>query len=124
MAEKNRVEVNINGTSYTLLCEENKEYVQNVALGVNNKITDLHKKFPILNANMLSVLAALDYADNLAKTVKMLQNTQESKNALEAEYNKLKNDFIMLNSKYNELSHENQQLKIDKVRFEERSKKL
>ena len=58
----NRVTVTIAGRAYTILAEEDKEYMDKVAELVNEKITEAHENAD-LTIEQASVLAAINVAD-------------------------------------------------------------
>lgn len=69
MSNKNNTQVLINGQVYTLSGQESEEYIQKVALYINNKL-DLLKKSDngqLLSTRLLNVLLALNIADELFK---------------------------------------------------------
>ncbi len=70
----NRVTVNIAGRAYTILAEENKEYMDKVAELVNAKITEAHQNADLEQA---SVLAAINVADECLKAQNQVDSMRE-----------------------------------------------
>lgn len=69
MSSKNNTKVLIGGTVYTLSGEESEEYIQRVALYINNKMDELKQSDngQKLNTRLLNVLLAINIADDLFK---------------------------------------------------------
>ncbi len=88
MSDKNNTKVLINGTVYTLSGKESEEYIQKVALYINNKMDELKKSDngQLLNTRLLNVLLALNIADDLFK--------ERDENAAHSEILSVKDDEI------------------------------
>lgn len=69
MSPKNNTKVLIGGTVYTLSGEESEEYIQRVALYINNKMDNLKQSDngQQLNTRLMNVLLAINIADDLFK---------------------------------------------------------
>lgn len=69
MTDKNKTKVLIDGQVYTLSGQESEEYIQKVALYINNKLDELKKSDngQKMNTRLLNVLLALNIADELFK---------------------------------------------------------
>jgi len=67
LADKNKVQVRIAGNEYILRGNESAEYIQKVALYVNNKTMEIMKANHTLSTSMASVLTAVNIADELFK---------------------------------------------------------
>lgn len=69
MSPKNNTKVLIGGTVYTLSGEESEEYIQRVALYINNKMDELKQSNngQMLNSRLLNVLLGINIADDLFK---------------------------------------------------------
>lgn len=72
----NRVTVTIAGKSYTILAEESREYMDEVAELVNSKISEAHTN-PDLTVEQASVLAAINVADECLKAKNQVASLQE-----------------------------------------------
>ncbi len=78
MAEKNKVSVRIMNQEYTICSEDSREFVQRVANYVDDKMTDISNKNRKLSTALISVLTALNIADDYFK----LLDLQKSEKAL------------------------------------------
>ena len=65
--KKTRTAVNICGKEYTMAGFESEEYIHRVAISVDRKMADLKEQYVNLNPNTLSVLTAINVADDLLK---------------------------------------------------------
>ena len=75
MAEKKDTPVIINGKVYTLSGYESEEYLQSVALYINNKITECKgsEHYRKLSAEHQGILLALNIADDYFKAKKQAE---------------------------------------------------
>ena len=64
---KNKVQVRIGGASYTIVTEDDPEYVENLAEMINNEIRSICNSNPSLSMTQAAVLVALDQADACKK---------------------------------------------------------
>ncbi len=64
---KNRVQVRIGGASYTIVTEDDVEYVENLAEAVDRDIKSVCNANPTLSVTQAAVLVALDQADACKK---------------------------------------------------------
>lgn len=78
MSDKNNTKVLINGQVYTLSGQESEEYIQKVALYINNKLDELKKSDngQSMSTRLLNVLLSLNIADELFKERDSVQNLQ------------------------------------------------
>jgi len=69
VSPKNNTKVLINGNVYTLSGDESEEYIQRVALYINNKMDEIKHSDngQLLNTRLLNVLLAINIADELFK---------------------------------------------------------
>lgn len=67
MAEKNRVSVKIGGMNYTLVSEDNVEYIKKVAALVDDKMNEIGSAHNCLTSNSKAVLTAINIADDFLK---------------------------------------------------------
>lgn len=65
--EKTRTMVKICGKEYVMAGFESEEYIHRVAICVDRKMTELKNQYINLNPNTLSVLTAINVADDLIK---------------------------------------------------------
>ena len=71
---KNRVQVRIGGASYTIVTEDDEEYVENIALSVDSDINAVCNANPSLLVTQAAVLVALDQADACKKATASSDN--------------------------------------------------
>ncbi|GMQ60014.1 hypothetical protein AN1V17_44140 [Vallitalea sediminicola] len=119
MSPKNNTKVIIGGNVYTLSGNESEEYIQRVALYINNKLDDLKasENGQFLNTRLMSILLAINIADDYFKA-------KESTDSLERSF-KLKDELILEKEREIErLQDTVHKLEIDKNRLIERSDKL
>ncbi|WP_105615918.1 cell division protein ZapA [Vallitalea okinawensis] len=69
MNDKNKIEVLIGGKVYTLVGEESAEYMQRLALYIDNKMDELLKSEASrkLSTNLIAILTSINVADDLFK---------------------------------------------------------
>ena len=103
--DKNRVSAVINGTHYTFLCEDSQQHIDKVAEVVNNKMSKIAISNNMLNLQRVSILTAVNIADELVKAQTEIERLRMEKTKNEAEQAKEKKIF-------EQLKVENERLKI------------
>ena len=117
MSPKNDTKVLIGGNVYTLSGDESEEYIQRVALYINNKLDDLKSlaNGQLLNTRLMSILLAINIADDFFKEkekVSELSKELEMKNQKIAELEQdIKNIVIEIEKLENEKIDFNQRIK-------------
>lgn len=96
MSAKTDIPVVIGGKVYTLSGYEGEEYLQRIALYINNKMTQLNEmpNFKRMNSDMQKILLDLNLADDYykAKTqIELLEKDMEEKDRIEYD---LKHELI------------------------------
>ena len=126
MAEKTSAEVIIGGKVYTLSGYEGEEYLQKVAIYINNKINELDaveafKRFP---ADMKATLIHLNIADDYFKAKAYIEKLEKEIEVKDKELYDLKHDLISNQIKsesdeksLKELEEENKQLMLENARL-------
>jgi len=66
--EKNRVKVFIFGQEYTIIGDKSSTYIEEIAEEVDRLMMKIHQSNPHMPQAKIAVLAALNFADELAKT--------------------------------------------------------
>lgn len=96
MATKTDTEVIIGGKVFTLSGYESEEYLQKVALYINNKLQEYSKidGFRRQSPDTQSVLMQLNIADDYFKAKKQIENLKEEISAKEKELYELKHELI------------------------------
>lgn len=77
MADKNEVEINISGYSYTLVGKESVEYLNELANYVSNKVSKIMCGNNNLSIKDAWILAALNSADELFKLRRECENNEK-----------------------------------------------
>lgn len=113
--QKKDIQVLIGGKVYTLSGEESEEYMQRVALYINNKLSELRtadsaKK---LNTHMMGILLALNVADDYFKAKTQLDNIEVHLEEKDQQIASLEQDVIS-----EQVKLENAQIQIDKLKDE------
>jgi len=93
--EKTRTSVNICGKEYVMAGFESEEYIHRVAICVDRKMTDLKGQYVNLNPNTLSVLTAINIADDLLKLQDSYDALCKDNEALSEELKKLKSELSL-----------------------------
>ena len=98
MEAKTDTEVLIRGRIYTLSGYESEEYLQKVALYINNKFAEYCKNeaFSHQSTDTQSVLLELNIADDYFKAKKQIALLEESLAQKEQELTDMKHDLIAL----------------------------
>ena len=96
MAEKTDTEVLIGGRVFTLSGYESEEYLQKIALYINNKINEFdsmedYRRFP---TDMKATLLQLNIADDYFKAKKQISLLEEDLAAKEKELYDLKHELV------------------------------
>jgi cell division protein ZapA len=64
---RTKTTVRINGHDYVLAGDEPEEYMHEVAIYVDKKMSEIHRTYDKLSTSMVAVLAAVNIADELLK---------------------------------------------------------
>lgn len=96
MAQKNDIPVIINGTVYTLSGYESEEYLQSIAMYINNKITECKSSehYRKLNAEYQGVLLALNIADDYFKIKKQAEESNKVEDEKDKQLYDLRHEVI------------------------------
>ncbi len=96
MAQKNDIPVIINGKVYTLSGYESEEYLQSIAMYINNKITECKSSehYRKLNTEYQGVLLALNIADDYFKVKKQADESVKMDDEKEKQLYDLRHEVI------------------------------
>lgn len=96
MAQKKDIPVIINGKVYTLSGYESEEYLQNIAMYINNKITECKSSehYRKLNTEYQGVLLALNIADDYFKVKKQAEESVKVEDEKEKQLYDLRHEVI------------------------------
>lgn len=75
--EKNRVEVDIYGQSYTIVGRESREQMRLVATMVDDKMREIRKLNPALDSTRLAVLTAVNSVNEQVKLKEQIKQLQQ-----------------------------------------------
>ncbi len=64
---RRKTTVRINGQEYVLAGEEPEEYMHEVAIYVDKKMSEISRRYSKLSTSMVAVLASINIADELLK---------------------------------------------------------
>ena len=73
---KNRVRLNIAGSDYNFLSDENEGYVRSVGAQVDSKIREAKKVSSDISTLMAAILTSMDFCDLYRKSVNNLYNLE------------------------------------------------
>ena len=113
MAEKTSAEVVIGGKVYTLSGYESEEYLQKIALYINNKMTELNQMpgYKRMGSDMQKTLLELNMADDYYKARKRISELEaDLEDKGKAEYD-LKHELISAQIQLDESTKKIDQLK-------------
>ncbi len=96
MAQKKDIPVIINGKVYTLSGYESEEYLQSIAMYINNKITECKSSehYRKLNTEYQGVLLALNIADDYFKAKKQVEESGKVEDEKEKQLYDLRHEVI------------------------------
>ena len=70
----NNIRFTVGGITYSIISDDDKEYIESLGRELDHKMDILAKKNPFLSTTMIAVLAAMDAADSAKKAE--LQNAE------------------------------------------------
>ena len=82
--EMSQVSVTINGRQFRMACEDGQEgHLMNLARELENRISGLRNKFGEIGDTILTVMAAITVADELAEAGQRIKRLEEELAALQ-----------------------------------------
>lgn len=120
MSSKNSTKVLIGGKIYTLGGYESEEYLQKVAVYLNNKLTDLTALpgFNRQHADVRGIMLSLNVADDYFKARSQAEVFEEDSVSKDREVYDLKNDLIASQIQLERLKEDYAKLKEEKEELE------
>lgn len=108
MSPKNDTKVLIGGNVYTLSGNESEEYIQRVALYINNKMEEVRRSDngKTLNTRLQSVLLAINIADDLFKSKETINQFEAKLKAQEEKADALNQNIVALEKKLSDVENE------------------
>lgn len=67
MSEITKIEAKIRGKYYTIVADEPEEYIYKICAQVDRKVSEICSTNPLLGTERASILAAINFADELHK---------------------------------------------------------
>ena len=120
MDAKNDVEVIINGKQYTLSGNESSEYLQKVAVHINEKYNEFKNQewYGRLDQEMKSVLLGINLSDDYFKAQDMVNELKKDSEEMEKELFEMKHELISMQTQIKELEEKNRELQREKEEAE------
>ena len=118
MAEKTKVDVLIAGKTYTIVGNEEDEYIQRIGLYVDKKMSDILKSNNKLSTSIAAVLTAINVADDFFKARENELNFKKEIIAAKLEIEKLLEENIIMEDKNKVLVDKNNALQIELAKRE------
>jgi cell division protein ZapA len=98
--EKTRTMVKICGKEYVMAGYESEEYIHRVAIYVHRKMSELKGQYVNLNPNTLSVLTAINVADDLLKLQDQYDTLVHEYQCLNEDLKKMKIEMTLEKDKH------------------------
>lgn len=111
--EKIRVKINIAGSEFTILSQDDEAYTNAVAADVNKKINEIRKANPQASVTAAAMLAALNFCDGTKKA-------EQSADNFRIQIKEYLNEISQIKAEADELKKENQRLKKDIQTYRQR----
>jgi len=118
MAGKNKVSVRIAGNEYTVCGYESAEYMQRVALYVDQKTTEIMQANHILSTSMASVLTAINVVDEMFKLTEAKEALEKELEIAKKALQEIRQDRDMLSQQLQKANEENKHLLLELTRRE------
>ena len=92
--DRNVVQVQIFGHSYTIRGEADQEYILGVAAYVDRKMREITEKMPVASLSKVAILASLNIADELFKERAQREAQQKALGSRAARLNAVLDDLL------------------------------
>jgi cell division protein ZapA len=110
MGDKNRVLVRIYGQEYTMAGYESREYMQQIANYVDDKMVDISENNKRLSTAMVAVLTSLNIADEYVKTKKQLLELKKETMEPLKELEQIRNQMAATTTEFETIQEQNKQM--------------
>lgn len=127
MDSKTSVDVVISGKQYTISGYESTDYLQKVAVYINNRTAEFREKlegYDRLESEEKNLLFAINLADDYFKAQEQTEKLQEEKLELEREIFEMKHKMLEMQAELRETSEEKEKLEQEKVESENKAIRL
>ena len=118
MAGKNKVIVRIAGNEYTVCGYESAEYMQKVALYVDQKTSEIMRANHTLSTSMASVLTAINVVDEMFKISQEKETLERELELAKKALQEIKQERDMLSQQLQKANEENKHLLLELTRRE------
>lgn len=118
MAGKNKVSVRIAGNEYILCGGESAEYIQRVALYVDQKMVEIMQANHTLSTSMASVLTSVNVVDEMLKLSEVKQSLEEELKITKKTMQETKQEKAKLTQQLKKADEENRHLILELTRRE------
>ncbi|MBQ8164343.1 MAG: cell division protein ZapA [Clostridia bacterium] len=109
--EKKKITVTVNKKNYTLLHDENDEYINKVVHYLNSKIASASTNGIQLGEQTATVMAGIAVTDELFKAQQSFNSLTNDTTRMMEEYDRLKADYQDLQEQFTALLRQNEELK-------------
>lgn len=126
MNRRNDTEVIINNKRYTLTGYESEEYLQKIAVFINNKSDDMKRQeiYRSLDSDMRQILLQINIADEYFKMKRQYEESEADSDSKSNEIYSLKHEIMSLQAKLETAKMEIEQLKKENVDEQKKNVKL
>lgn len=113
MSETIDVEVVIGGKQYTISGAESSEYIQRIAMHINDKLGEfkLQEAYAGLDPDMKNILLAINLSDDYFKAKQQIEELKIENDEKEEELFDMKHELIKMQSEMDKLTKETKELK-------------
>lgn len=122
--QKNKVTVYIAGNEYVIAGHETPEYIQKVALYVDQKLREITQKNHFLSTSMASILASVNMADEVFRMRERLEESEKELAELKRKYKQNNEELQHLKMENDMLKKKETQLQIELTRRETEIKEV
>ncbi len=127
MDSKTSVDVVVSGKQYTISGYESNEYIQKVALYVNERIAEFKGNldgYDRLDNDVKNLLFAINLADDFFKAQEELEEVRNEKTELEKEIFEMKHKMLEMQNELKETSEIKEKLEQEKLESENKAVRL
>jgi len=121
---KNKVEVRIAGSDYTIVGPEPEEYMHKIGLFVDKRITEIMRGNSRLSTTMSAILTAMNIADEYFKAQEKADLLDMEIQNIREELNKLKEEKLKLVEENSLLKSSNSALQLELAKKEAELKEV
>ena len=127
MDSKTSVDVVISGKQYTLSGFESVEYLQKVAVYINERTAEFKEKmegYSRLDNDTKNLLFAINLADDYFRALEQMEKLQEEKTEIEKEIFEMKHRMVEMQAELKALNEDKEKLEQEKLESENKAVRL